>query len=51
MTWDLCRETIKGIDILNILKKLSEYHDLMKSYIKSPEFYEGMKELSKIYVR
>lgn len=35
LTWDSSFMTIKGTDILNILRKLSEYYDLMKNFIKS----------------
>jgi hypothetical protein len=35
LTWDSASEKMEDIEILNILKKLSEYYKLMKTYIKS----------------
>lgn len=51
LTWDSSYQNIKGVDILHILECLSLYYETIKEFITSIEFVEGMKELSKIYVR
>ena len=42
---------MKGEDILKFLNALAAYHSIIKSHITDIEFMNGMKELSKIYVR
>jgi hypothetical protein len=51
LTWDSGFSSFKGIDILGLFKKFSEYYEMIKGNLKSAEFLEGLKELSKIYVR
>ena len=51
MTWDTSHATMKGEDILKYLNALAAYHSVIKQHITDIEFMNGMKELSKIYVR
>lgn len=43
LTWDSSYFEMKGTEILGMLKRLSEYHEVMEKYIKSVEFILGMK--------
>lgn len=38
LTWDSSFFDIKGVDILNILKKLSEYYEIVKSFVSKVDF-------------
>lgn len=53
LTWDSLypRCLIKTFQILSILQSLSEFSLITKDYVRSEELIEGMKQLSKIYVR
>lgn len=51
LTWSSSFELMKGIDMLNILKSLARYEEVIQAYINDIELLHAMKELSKIYTR
>jgi hypothetical protein len=52
LIWDSSFDKAKGVDISNILKSISTYHNLVNKYVvKDIEIYHAEKQLSKIYMR
>ncbi len=51
LVWDSSYSQAKGGDILNILKSVSRYENLVNKYVKDNELEDALKELSKFYTR
>lgn len=51
LVWDSSNAQAKGADVLNILKSISRYQNLVNNYVKDLEMDDALKELSKFYMR